>query len=74
MSFFIWTVIGWVLGSLIGHWGYRLTHRKQWMDHGYEDAMLPYTYRFRPDTGWIRKYYNQGYELGLAQKDREKNS
>lgn len=68
-------VLIWGVGFIIGYALMlplrRYMYRKQWMDKGYEDAMLPYSYRFTPDAKWLRRYYDEGYALGQAQKERE---
>lgn len=62
-------LLSWGAGYFLVIW----MQRKTWIGNGYEDARLPYHYRFRATTWWIRHYYNKGYQLGLEQNEREKS-
>lgn len=73
MSALVGLMVGLLVGYLIARGLRRWRYRKEWMDQGYKDAMLPYHYRFRPDFRWIARYYDEGYELGLAQKAKDRS-
>jgi hypothetical protein len=63
--------IGVGVGTGIGLWHRRVVYRTRWMQNGREDALLPYPYRYTPQALWLRRYYDEGYEQGLREKEHK---